>query len=161
MSGERKNRRSFVVDLMSSAAGVWVAVTGGVTLSALAASGCSDDTAAKYGGMPKYGGNPADQAVVKYGGFDMRADGSNPDVKYGGHPDQAVAKPDTGPMVKYGGKPDTGPMVKYGGVKMDKGAPKPDIGPMVKYGGVKKDAGGADGPFVKYGGTPKYGGNPA
>ncbi len=164
MFGKKNNRRSFVVDLMSSAAGVWVAVSGGAGLTALA-TGCSDDdvNTPKYGGVPPKDGSPDTANVPKYGGHgDMRYDTGSPDqavVKYGGI--DAGAKKDTGPVVKYGGfdmggKKDSGPVVKYGG-KMDKGTSGSD-GPMMKYGG-KQDSGGAT---PKYGGNPKkYGGQPA
>ena len=56
---ESKSRRSFFVDLLSTAAGLLVAVTGGVAVTT--ASGC--DTSADYGGP-----STVDQAVAKYGG---------------------------------------------------------------------------------------------
>ena len=150
---EKKNRRSFVVDLMSSAAGVWLVATGGISLTALV-TGCSDDdNTPKYGGVPPKDSGP----IVKYGGNDgfMRDKyGGMPDgavVKYGGQPDAAV--------VKYGGQPDMA-MTKYGG-NPDMTV-NPDGAPAVKYGGIK-----LDGAVVKYGGqpdasvsTPKYGGQP-
>jgi hypothetical protein len=115
---ETKNRRSFIVELLSTAAGTWVAI-GGLLGAATAASGCGDDTATKYGG-PK-----VDGPVMKYGGAsDKGIDGMV--LKYGGPPDGAVK--DLGPVVKYGGWDASGEMsTKYGGVKVD--------GLTVKYGG--------------------------
>lgn len=131
MDKRRTDRRSFLVDLLSSAAGVWASVTGlGLLLPRRAAAdvldGCEDATdlqakdnkkkpgvrKPKYGGPrpTKYGGKPPPGAK-KYGGPPPDKP-EPPGKKYGGPP----------PPRKYGGKPPR--KTKYGGRK-----------PRPKYGG--------------------------
>jgi hypothetical protein len=129
---ESKTRRSFIVELLSTAAGTWVAV-GGLFGAATAASGCGNDSA-------KYGGRTVDGPVVKYGG--PQDGGLDIAVKYGGPPDKGI----DGMVTKYGGPPDggkkdLGPVVKYGGWDMS------IDGFTTKYGGLK-----LDGMAMKYGG---------
>ncbi len=131
MDSKRSNRRSFLVDLLSSAAGVWASVTGlGLLLPRRAAAyaqgdGCEDATdlqakdnkkklrKPKYGGPrpTKYGGKPPPPPPKKYGGPPPEKP-KPPGKKYGGPP----------PPRKYGGKPPR--KTKYGGRK-----------PRPKYGG--------------------------
>ena len=121
-----KTRRSFFVELLSTAAGTWITISGLLGLAS-AASGCGDDTKSKQDGMVvKYGG-PADagteQPVVKYGG---PPDGLAP--KYGALLDGRGEQP----VVKYGGPGDMRyeqPVVKYGGPDLRK------EGLTTKYGG--------------------------
>jgi len=140
-----KSRRSFVVEALTTAAGVWVGVSGFFSL--LGASGCSDDDAPTPDSMMlKYGGpdmtydngvdsgtdSGTDAMVTKYGG---PIDGALPDglpdamvAKYGGPPDGGL--PDA-MVTKYGGPPDGGlgdaMVTKYGGPISD--------GMVTKYGG--------------------------
>ena len=131
MNTEKKDRRSFLVDLLSSVAGIWATVTGlGLLLPRRAEAeprgeGCEDETGladkqgrkqikTKYGGRPrKYGGRPH---RPKYGG-------PTP-PKYGGK------KPPPGK--KYGGPPPPGPKPKYGGRRP---RPLPPGRKSPKYGG--------------------------
>jgi hypothetical protein len=122
MSSER-SRRSFFVDLLSGAAGGWVALTG-LLGAASSLGGCGDDSAKP---------TPDTQPVVKYGGVPDggQKDSPVPTPKYGG---------DFGPVVKYGGPPDggqkeMGPTPKYGGPS-DGGMMKE--GMATKYGGMMK-----------------------
>ncbi len=117
MDSKRSNRRSFLVDLLSSAAGVWASVTGlGLLLPRRAAAyaqgdGCEDATdlqakdnkkklrKPKYGGPrpTKYGGKPPPPPPKKYGG-------PPPPRKYGGKPPRKTKYGGRKPRPKYGGR---------------------------------------------------------
>lgn len=162
-----RTRRSFFVDLLSGAAGGWVALTGSGALATFLAActrkkapsgGAKPEPAEKYGGPPerpeprdlvdKYGGprGAPEPAVVKYGGPETK-----PPPDAGAPATRATPPLPTG---KYGGAP-SGPGLKdladkYGGPMR---GPEPVL---VKYGGPRPPRPAAK----KYGGpvTRKYGG---
>lgn len=115
MDKDKRSRRSFIVDLLSSAAGIWASVTGlGLLLPRRAEAGKvpkkkKKKVKTKYGGRPrrtKYGGKRP-----KYGGRPRPP--KNPDKpKYGG---RKPKEPPRKPGKKYGGPPPPGPQPKYGG----------------------------------------------
>ena len=130
MAPREKSRRSLFVELLSTAAGTWVAVSGLLGLAS-AASGCGTEPVEKYGGPPMDGGSEG--PVVKYGG-PPDVGSERPVTKYGGW--DTNPRPQDGrteqPVVKYGGPGDMRheqPVVKYGGLDMRK------EGLSTKYGG--------------------------
>ena len=136
MNTDDRSRRSFLVDLLSSAAGIWATVTGlGLLLPRRAeADPWSDDCDCEPDRLDKkkkvktkYGGRPPKKP--KYGGRRPRKYGGprppEPPTKYGGPP-----PPKPGPA-KYGGPPSTR---KYGG-RRPKPRPVPPTPKAPKYGG--------------------------
>ena len=157
MTHQASPRRTFLGNVLSGAAALWVSATG-VLSTVLAAC----EPTAKYGGPPPEaqptvpigtvdepgssgdshgdtGG--ADGTEAADGGTDptASADPPAPVPKYGGPPPEPVT-------VKYGGPPGPSPAVpKYGGPVL---TPPPPI--VAKYGGPPMT--------TKYGGPRKYGG---
>ena len=130
MNNEPTSRRSFIVDLLSSVAGLWATVSGiGLLVPRRASAGalgdCPEDEADPYDKKqrPKYGG----RRPRKYGGRRPKPKYGGPSTrKYGGPtpPDDSdkpkkPKKPKKPGPRKYGGPPSD-ITVKYGGPGINK-----------------------------------------